>query len=202
MERFLWEADRDPCGTRPTGLLKAWSNPCDCRWQGERKLSAPLWLLATDADQVRVGHTDLEFEATGGSMNSSRCGPTSPEVTPSLTQENDMMVFNGTLSMSAEEWADFQRLTNAPWKPRTPEEFNAMCDLGAARHKADNTDGAGWIHAMGCSEMKFGPEGEMNFPADARRLAYVKVHGTWPSDEELREFEGAPIARPGLKAVD
>jgi hypothetical protein len=114
-----------------------------------------------------------------------------------------MMVFNGTLTMSADEWADFQRITHAPWKPRTPEEFDAMCDLGAARHKADDTDGKGWIHAMGCSEMKFGPQGEVNFPADARRLAYVKVHGTWPSDEELREFEQSPSPRgPGLKAVD
>lgn len=113
-----------------------------------------------------------------------------------------MMVFNGTLTMSADEWADFQRITHAPWKPRTPEEFNAMCDLGAARHKADDTDGKGWIHAMGCSEMKFGPEGEINFPADARRLAYVKVHGTWPSDEELRGFENVPPQLPGLKSVD
>lgn len=113
-----------------------------------------------------------------------------------------MMVFNGTLSMSADEWADFQRLAHAPWKPRTPEEFNAMCDLGAARHKVDNTDGTGWIHALGCSAMKFGPEGEMNFPADARRLSYVKVHGAWPSDEQLREFESTPIAGPRLKSVD
>ena len=114
-----------------------------------------------------------------------------------------MMVFNDTLTMSADEWADFQRITHALWKPRTPEEFNAMCDLGAARHKADNTDGTGWIHAMGCSEMKFGPQGEMNFPADARRLAYVKAHGTWPCDEQLREFEESPSPRgPGLNVVD
>lgn len=113
-----------------------------------------------------------------------------------------MMVFNGTLTMSAEEWADFQRLTYAPWKPRTPEEFDAMCDLGAARHVADSTDGTGLIRAMGCREMKFGPQGEMNFPADARRLAFVKVHGTWPSDEQLREFENAASPRTGLKIVE
>lgn len=113
-----------------------------------------------------------------------------------------MMVFDGMLTMSANEWADFQRLTHAPWKPRTPEEFDAMCDLGAARHKADNTGGKGWIHAMGCSEMKFGPQGEVNFPADARRIAYMKVHGTWPSDTELREFETSSTPRPGLKSVD
>ncbi|PZO21368.1 MAG: hypothetical protein DCF26_00050 [Burkholderiales bacterium] len=113
-----------------------------------------------------------------------------------------MMVFNETLSMSADEWADFQRLTHAPWKPRTREEFDAMCDLGAARHKADNTDGCGWIRATGCSAMKFGPGGEMNFPADPRRLAYVKVFGTMPNDEQLREFENAPPLRPGLKSVD
>lgn len=113
-----------------------------------------------------------------------------------------MMVFNGTLSMSADEWADFQRLTHAPWKPRTRDEFDAMCDLGAARHEAENTDGTGFIRALGCREMKFGPEGEMNFPADARRLAFVKVHGTWPSNEELREFENAPPQLPGLKSVD
>lgn len=113
-----------------------------------------------------------------------------------------MMVFNGTLTMSADEWTDFQRLTHAPWKPRTPEEFDAMCDLGAARHKAENTDGTGWIHALGCSAMKFGADGEMNFPADARRLAYVKAHGRWPSDEQLREFENSSNTRAGLKVVD
>lgn len=113
-----------------------------------------------------------------------------------------MMVFNDTLTMSAGEWADFQRLTHAPWKPRTPDEFDAMCDLGAARHELDNTDGTGWLRAMGCRAMKFGPQGKINFPADARRLAYVKVHGKLPSDDELREFEASPTPRPGLKSVD
>lgn len=114
-----------------------------------------------------------------------------------------MMVFNGALTMSAEEWAEFKRLTNAPWTPRTPEEFDAMCDLGAAWHKAENTAGAGWMHAMGCSSMKFGPEGQMNFPADARRLAYVKKYGNWPTEDELREFEaGSSSAGPGLRLVD
>jgi len=113
-----------------------------------------------------------------------------------------MMVFLGALSMTPDEWADFQRITHAPWPPRTSEEFDAMCDLGAARHKAENTDGKGWLHAMGCISMKFGPEGEMNFPADSRRLAYVKAHGSWPSDDQLGEFENSPNPRPGLKAVD
>jgi len=112
------------------------------------------------------------------------------------------LVFNDTLSMSVDEWVDFQGFTRAPWRPRTPEEFNAMCDLGAARHKVDNTDGIGWIHAMACSEMKFGPEGEMNFPADARRLAYVKVHGTWPNEKQLHEFENSPVRTLPLKSVD
>lgn len=135
-------------------------------------------------------------------MNSFRCGTTSPDVTHPSTQENDMMVFGEALSMTPDEWADFQRITHAPWTPRTPEEFDAMCDLGAARHKAENTDGKGWLHAMGCISMKFGPNGEMNFPADARRLAYVKAHGTWPSDAQMREFDNAASPRTCLKIVE
>lgn len=113
-----------------------------------------------------------------------------------------MMVFNETLSMSDDEWAEFQRMAYAPWKPRTPEEFDAMCELGAARHKAENTDGAGWRHALGCMAMKFGPDGEVNFPVNARQMAYVKVHGTWPSPEQLRDFEGSPARASGLRVVE
>ncbi|WP_070401304.1 hypothetical protein [Hydrogenophaga sp. PML113] len=113
-----------------------------------------------------------------------------------------MIVSNGRLSMSQDEWLQFQQITRAPWQPRTPREFNAMCELGAAHHRVENTDGEGWSHEMACEDMKFGPDGQINFPADQRRLAYVKVHGTWPTDEQLREFEGQPkTAGPGLTVV-
>jgi hypothetical protein len=52
--------------------------------QGERKLSMRLVVLATDADHVRIGTSGLEFKATAGSMNSFRCGATSPDVPPSF----------------------------------------------------------------------------------------------------------------------
>jgi hypothetical protein len=104
-----------------------------------------------------------------------------------------MMVFNDTLTMSADEWADFQRITHALWKPRTPEEFNAMCDLGAARHKADNTDGTGWIHAMGCSEMKFGPQGEMrSFVSSRSHPRRVPDSSQWTDPIEIQLKKGYP----------
>lgn len=113
-----------------------------------------------------------------------------------------MIVSDDRLQMSADEWAQFQEITHAPWTPRTPREFDAMCELGAAYHLAQNTEGAGWMRAMACEHMKFGPEGQINFPADQRRLAYVKVHGGWPTDDQLREFEsGTTPTGPGLKLV-
>ena len=113
-----------------------------------------------------------------------------------------MILSDGSLTMTDDEWQQFTNITRAPWRPRTREEFDAMCTLGAACHRAENTDGAGWMHALACEEMRFGPNGEMNFPADQRRLAYTAAHGTWPTDEELLAFEGAPPpSAPGLKLV-
>lgn len=112
-----------------------------------------------------------------------------------------MIVSNGHLSMSQDEWLQFQQISRAPWQPRTPREFNAMCELGAAHHMAENAQGLGWMPAMACEEMMFGPEGQMNFPADQRRLAYVKTHGCWPTDEQLIEFEGRPNSGPALTLV-
>jgi hypothetical protein len=108
-----------------------------------------------------------------------------------------MLVSNNQINMRSAEWSIFKELTFAPWRPRTVREFNAMAELGAARHMVDNTDGIGWMHALSCEEIKFGPNGEVNFPIDKRRMEYVRVHGTWPSDEELRAFSNAPPPKPG-----
>lgn len=113
-----------------------------------------------------------------------------------------MLVSENKITMGADEWRDFAAATFAPWVPRTVAEFNAMCQLGCARHLAENTDGQGFMHALAVEAMMFGPTGEVNFPLDKRRMEYVKVHGNWPSDEQLREFEaaGAPL-RPSLTRV-
>ncbi len=100
-----------------------------------------------------------------------------------------MLITNNQITMSESEWKLFQELTWAPWRPRTPEEFNAMCELARARHMADNTGGVGIIHAIGVEAIKFGLDGKMNFPEDKRRTSYLKVFGTWPTQEELDEFE-------------
>ncbi|MDO9236200.1 MAG: hypothetical protein Q7U28_09245 [Aquabacterium sp.] len=112
-----------------------------------------------------------------------------------------MMVVEGRIKMSDEEWVKFQNLNWAPWKPRTPAEFNAMCDLASARHIAENTEGLGEVFAIATDKMKFGASGEINFPEDPRRLEYVKVHGSWPTDAELAAFESSPILATGLKLV-
>jgi hypothetical protein len=115
-----------------------------------------------------------------------------------------MMLIDGRIWMSEKEWEDFCKATWAPWRPRTPAEFNAMCDLGAARHEAEDTDGLAFMRAIECEQMRFGPNGEINFPIDERKVAYCKLHGVWPTDEQLRghlEEEGTPVAQGKLELV-
>lgn len=102
-----------------------------------------------------------------------------------------MLIADGKITMSGAEWQEFAASTFAPWMPRTPREFDAMVELGMARHLAENTDGQGFLHAIALDAMKFGPNGEANFPLDKRRMAYVKVHGSWPTDDELQAFEAS-----------
>lgn len=112
-----------------------------------------------------------------------------------------MMVVDGLIRMSDAEWLKFQELCFAPWRPRSQAEFDAMCDLAKARHIVDNTNALGHVIALSIDGIKFGPNGEINFPEDQRRLAYAKVHGTWATDAELAEFDGQPKARPTLSVV-
>jgi hypothetical protein len=115
-----------------------------------------------------------------------------------------MLVSDNKITMSAAEFQEFAAATFAPWHPRTIAEFNAMCDLGMARHLADDTDGAGFMHAIAVDAMKFGDDGQVNFPLDKRRMAYVKVHGIWPTDAQLADFEDAaeaPAGKPRLELV-
>lgn len=114
-----------------------------------------------------------------------------------------MLVSENKITMGADEWNEFAAATFAPWIPRTVAEFNAMCQLGSARHLADDTDGQGFMHALAVEAMMFGPNGEVNFPIDKRRMEYVKVHGNWPTDEQLHAFESADgaLRRPALSLV-
>lgn len=115
-----------------------------------------------------------------------------------------MMLIDGKIRMSEKEWEDFRAATWAPWQPRTPAEFNAMCDLGAARHEAEDSDGLAFMRAIECEQMRFGPNNEVNFPMDERKVAYCKVHGTWPTDEQLKahlEAEGATVVPGKLELV-
>ncbi len=98
---------------------------------------------------------------------------------------------NNKITMSASEFQEFADATFAPWTPRTVAEFNAMCELGMARHLAEDIGGTGFLNAIAIDAMKFGPEGQVNFPIDKRRMAYVKAHGSWPDDEQLKAFEQA-----------
>jgi len=114
-----------------------------------------------------------------------------------------MLVSDNRITMSEKEWLLFQEMTFAPWRPRTIREFNALAELGAARHLVENTFGAGFIHALACETIVFGPNGEARFPSNPRRMAYTKVHGTWPTDEQLEAFEnGMDVSdRPALRLV-
>jgi hypothetical protein len=112
-----------------------------------------------------------------------------------------MLVSDGKLTMSDAEWQEFAAATFAPWRPRTPAEFDAMCALGSARHRVENTDGHGFLHALAAEGMAFGPNQEVNFPISAARRAYLHKHGTWPADEEHRPGPEAGSATPTLTRV-
>lgn len=102
-----------------------------------------------------------------------------------------MILDGGRIEMTASEFEAFAAATFAPWKPRTVAEFNAMCNLGAARHLAENTGGAGFMHALEAEGMLFGEDGTANFPMDQRKMDFVKKHGTWPTAEEFKTFLAA-----------
>jgi hypothetical protein len=112
-----------------------------------------------------------------------------------------MLVNDKRITMSESEWRDFQGRCNPPWKPRTPEEFNAMCDLASARLRADEDSFENSLFADAIQSIKFGANGEVNFPEDQRKLDFVKVHGTWPSEEELTAWLGASKERVPLAVV-
>ena len=100
-----------------------------------------------------------------------------------------MLVSGDRITMTQMEWQQFRAATWAPWRPRSRAEFDAMCDLAAARHLVENSEGHGFLHALAVEAMKFGPAGEANFPMDRRKMAYVKVHGQWPTDVQLDAVE-------------
>lgn len=111
-----------------------------------------------------------------------------------------MVVSDGRISMSEQEWRQFAAATFATWKPRTVEEFNAMVDLAIARRRADDDAVEAALDVVALDAYKFGPDGEVNFPVNQRWLAYVKVHGVAPTPEQLNGFGDAPL-RPGLTLV-
>jgi hypothetical protein len=109
---------------------------------------------------------------------------------------------SGKITMTVKEWHEFAGATFAPWRPRTRREFEAMIDLGIARHLAENTGGQGFMFAIAADGMRFGPDGEVNFPANQRKLAYARITGNWPTDSELADYESGskvpPPAEPSL----
>lgn len=113
-----------------------------------------------------------------------------------------MLVVEHLITMSDSEWSQFQEMTRAPWRPRTIDEFNAMCDLGSAVHMAEDTMSMGPVFAANTQRIKFGQDGQANFPADKRKLAYVEQYGHSPTAEQLEAFvRGDAPKRPGLSLV-
>lgn len=113
-----------------------------------------------------------------------------------------MLIADHLITMSDVEWQQFQAMTRAPWRPRTQAEFDAMCELGAAMHRAENTESIGEVFAQSCLRIKFGPDGQANFPANKRRLAYIEKFGHSPTPEQLESFNrGIVPQRPGLSLI-
>jgi hypothetical protein len=111
-----------------------------------------------------------------------------------------MQVHDNKITMTDKEWTDFQEGNKAPWRPRTIEEFNAMCELGAAMHLAENTLSMGAGMAIASRRMKFGPNGEINYPADMAIIDYFNLYGEAPSPEELAAYKRGERKpdRPGM----
>lgn len=116
-----------------------------------------------------------------------------------------MLVIDGVIRMNDKEALHFKEVVGGPYIPRTPAEFNAMCDLSIARHLHENTSGLGGVFAEAVRAVKFGPQGEINFFTDSRRADFAKVHGHWPTEDQLLKFEAgempAPNAVPDLTLV-
>jgi hypothetical protein len=112
-----------------------------------------------------------------------------------------MIVADGRITMGAGEWEEFRSATFAPWMPRTPMEFDAMCALGSARHLAENTAGQGFIYALIAEGMAFGPDGEVNFPMNEVKRAHMAIGGKWPADSEFMPCSEASAARAKLRRL-
>lgn len=113
-----------------------------------------------------------------------------------------MLVTDHLITMTDSEWQQFQDMTRAPWRPRTVDEFNAMADLGSAMHRAEDTESIGEVFAQNTQRIKFGPDGQANFPADKRRLAYVEKYGHPPTADQLENFNKEVLPqRQGLTLV-
>lgn len=107
-----------------------------------------------------------------------------------LTNTRNNLLFeraDGDITMSDREWSQFAAATAAPYRPRTVLEFNAMCDLAIARHFADG-DPMGGVRAVEVEAMKFGPNGEINFPITPEQDDYMRKHGKFPSPEDLQAY--------------
>lgn len=92
--------------------------------------------------------------------------------------------------MTEAEWLQFKAITNAQWRPRTVEEFNAMCNLAAAKAHADTPGGFGIINGLEAESIRFDENGEMKFPPNPRKQAFIKEFGREPKNmEELGAFE-------------
>ena len=175
----------------PSGLVKAHETVCLCAKSQKSENSAILWLLS------RV-HNRLESDLIDSAFTGDNLIFKPPKW---RDQESEMMLVDGRIRMSDQEWQAFQRMNWAPWRPRRPAEFNAICELAKVRHEIENTDGMGGVYALATEKMKFGPNNEVNFPEDKRRLAAMKTTGTWLNDEQLAAFEAAAPAGPGLTLV-
>lgn len=113
-----------------------------------------------------------------------------------------MLVADDLITMTDVEWKQFNAMTRAPWIPRTQAEFDAMCELGAAMHRAEDTESMGEVFAQSCLKIKFSADGIANFPADKRKLAYIKEHGHSPTPEQLDAFNNGDVPqRQGLSLV-
>lgn len=107
-----------------------------------------------------------------------------------------MLVIDGVIRMNDKEVRHFIEVVGGPYIPRTPAEFNAMCDLSIARHLHEDTNGLGCIFAEAIRAVKFGPDNKINFFTDSRRTDFAKVHGYWPSEEQLLKFEAGEMPAP------
>lgn len=105
---------------------------------------------------------------------------------------------NRTIQLSEPEWQRMQELLGnaAVWRPRSIDEHNAMCDLGAACARNEDTGIDATRRALACLALRFNdddtPSAAMVITEDG--ILFLQEFGQVPDDEQMADWRaGRPV---------